>query len=1422
MPLNASRVPWTLDLWRSLATLANCAAAGLLGVSQPTSAADGKFVNISTRALVETGDEVMIGGFVIAGGPAEVLIQAIGPELAERGISNALGDPVLTVVDTTDSNNHIEVVVNDNWEDTQGEEIADLWGEHLPLTVSSLSSAAFLTLEPGNYTAKVEGKNGTAGVAIVEVYEIDSSDADGKFVNLSTRALVGTGEEVMIGGFIIEEGARHVLIQAVGPELAERGISNALGDPVLTVTNTTDPGNHRELLVNDNWEDSQGQVVTDLWGGSPPLAAGSLSSAVVLTLEPGNYTAKVEGKDGTAGVAIVEVYETVSSDAGSPDREALAALYHAMDGANWTRSNRWGTNAPLDQWYGVRVDDWGRVTSLNLWESQLSGPISAELGNLANLQSLFLHNNNLSGPIPAELGNLASLQSLWLYSNNLSGPIPTKLGGLSNLRLLWLHDNQLSGPIPTELSELSNLTSLSLSSNLLSGPVPTELSELSKLTSLWLGHNQLNGTIPAEFGELSNLRFLDLSDNQLSGTIPVELGDLGDVLLVLDLSNNQLSGPIPAELGQLTNLVRLSLSNNQLSGPIPAELGNPANLEAIYLGGNQFSGCIPNGLREVEENDFFHLGLPYCGTISSDRAALVALYNATDGPNWTNSANWLTDAPLGDWEGVTTDATTGRVVGLDLSENNLTGPIPPELADLGDVLLVLDLADNQLSGPIPAELGNFVNLEAIYLGGNQFYGCIPNGLWDVAEGDLSTLGLQDCGTIASDRAALVALYNATDGTNWANSANWLTDAPLGVWEGVTTDATTGRVVDLDLGENDLTGPIPAELGNLAYLEELWLPRNNLTGLIPAELGNLANLERLLLYGNQLNGPIPAELGNLANLETLSLSGNQLSGPIPAELGNLANLEELVLSENQLSGPIPAELGRLTSLKWLYLGNNQLSGPIPPELSDLYVLLVLDLADNQLSGPIPAELGNLANLQAIYLGGSQFSGCIPNGLREVARGDLSTLGLPYCGTIASDRTALVALYNATDGPNWANSDNWLTDGPLGDWEGVTTDATTGRVVGLDLAGNNLTGPIPHKLGDLGYVLLVLDLSDNQLSGPIPAELGNFVNLEAIYLGGNQISGCIPNRLREVAEGDLSTLGLQDCGTISSDRAALVALYNATDGTNWDSSRNWLTDAPLGRWWRVTADATGRVVGLDLAGYNLTGPIPAALGNLGYLETLSLSRNKLNGPIPIELGNLANLESLYLYDNQLSGPIPAELGDLANLKDLRLYDNQLSGLIPAELGNLANLKWLNLRDNLLTGPIPAELGNLANLEAIYLRGNQFSGCIPNELREVPRDDLLTLGLPYCGTISSDRAALVALYNATDGPNWTNSVNWLTDAPIGDWQGVTTDAITGGWLALPLPGTTSPGRYRPHWATSLISKPFTFVAINSRGASRIGCGM
>ena len=570
--------------------------AGLLVVSQPTSAADGEFVNISTRALVETGNEVMIGGFIIRDGPKYVLIQALGPELVNRGVSNFLADPVLRVI----GGDGKQLAANDNWDDTQGPLISDAWNGQPPFAPGSLDSAVILTLNPGNYTAIAEGKDGATGVALVEVYDIDSSGTDGEFVNISTRALVETGDEVMIGGFIVRDGPKYVLIQALGPELVHRGVSNYLADPVLRVIG----GDGKQLAVNDNWDDTQGPLISDAWNGQTPFAPGSLDSAVILTLNPGNYTAIVEGKGGATGVALVEVYGIDSVGSENSDFMALTALYNATDGANWNDRTNWLSDAPLEQWYGVTVDGNGRVIHLHLSGNQLSGPIPAQLANLNNLEKLILDNNQLSGPIPAELGRLTNLQRLALAGNQLGGPIPEELGNLANLQWLHLDDNQLNGTIPVKLGLLTSLKGLGLQANQLGGPIPAELGRLTNLEVLHLNNNQLNGAIPVELGNLANLGWLWLSDNQLSGAIPVELGKLAN-LQWLWLSNNRHSGAIPAQLGNLANLQWLNLRFNQLSGPIPVQLGNLANLQRLDLQFNQLSGPIPVQLGNLANLEIF-------------------------------------------------------------------------------------------------------------------------------------------------------------------------------------------------------------------------------------------------------------------------------------------------------------------------------------------------------------------------------------------------------------------------------------------------------------------------------------------------------------------------------------------------------------------------------------------------------------------------------------------------------------------------------------------------------------------------------------------------------------------------------------------------------------------------------------------------
>jgi type VI secretion system secreted protein VgrG len=263
------------------------------GLSSPTpTPSPAQLLNISTRLNVQTGDNVAIAGFIITGNASKkVIVRGIGPSIV--GLTPLLADPVLELHGASGA----LITGNDNWKDTQEAEI-------IASTISptnALESAIVATLPPDAYTAILSGKNGTTGIGLVEMYDLDAA-SDSKLANLSTRGFVQTGNDVMIGGFIFGDGtaSENVLIRGIGPSLP--GIANVLADPTLKLYD----GNGTLLMFDDNWQDDALQAAAIAATGIPPQNA--LESAIVATLPPGVYTAIVSGNNGGTGVALVEVY----------------------------------------------------------------------------------------------------------------------------------------------------------------------------------------------------------------------------------------------------------------------------------------------------------------------------------------------------------------------------------------------------------------------------------------------------------------------------------------------------------------------------------------------------------------------------------------------------------------------------------------------------------------------------------------------------------------------------------------------------------------------------------------------------------------------------------------------------------------------------------------------------------------------------------------------------------------------------------------------------------------------------------------------------------------------------------------------------------------------------------------------------------
>ena len=248
--------------------------------------------NISTRALVQTGNNVLIGGFVISGtGGKKVLIRGIGPSLPAV-VPNRMQDPMISLHDSTTA----EIASNDNWQtDPNASQIP------MPLQPGDPRDSAILTtLQPGGYTAIVSGAGGTTGVALVEVYDMDPA-ATSQLANISTRGLVQTGDFVMIGGFVATGTSNiDVLIRATGPSLAAAGIANTLPDPTVGVFNA----DGMQIGFNDNWRDTQ-EAQIQATGNAP---TNDLESAILVSLAPAGYTAIVKDKNGASGIGIVEVF----------------------------------------------------------------------------------------------------------------------------------------------------------------------------------------------------------------------------------------------------------------------------------------------------------------------------------------------------------------------------------------------------------------------------------------------------------------------------------------------------------------------------------------------------------------------------------------------------------------------------------------------------------------------------------------------------------------------------------------------------------------------------------------------------------------------------------------------------------------------------------------------------------------------------------------------------------------------------------------------------------------------------------------------------------------------------------------------------------------------------------------------------------
>ena len=1029
-------------------------------------------------------------------------------------------------------------------------------------------------------------------------------------------------------------------------------------------------------------------------------------------------------------------------------------LLAARDVLAGTAPLNWSTDTRIADWSGVVVRGTpGRVTELRLSGLGLTGQIPPELGELPDLQHLDLSDNQLAGVIPAELGDLVNLQELYLEGNRLTGCVPDGLrdvpnNDLESLGLSFCSEHPcLSGGAVMDannlglmadcvtlleardtLTETASLnweaaTPITLWDGVIVDGTPQRVTELN------LAERGLMGEIPAELGNLGGLQHLSLWKNQLTGDIPTELGNLAS-LQSLDLSLNQLTGVIPTELGSLANLSQLELIANQLTGEIPPELGNLANLRWLLLWENQLTGVIPTELGNLSNLRVLSLSSnQLMGEIPAklgNLSNLERLYlssNQLTGviPTELSNLSNLQSLDLYDnrltGEIPTELGNLSNLQGLVFSSNQLTGEIPAELGDLSN-LIVLSLWGNQLTGRIPTELEYLSKLQTLWLGGNSLSGCIPPALREVPKNDLDDLGLSICSVSLPGAPTIdtVASGMATLVISWRPPSN--------------RGGTAITSYDLRYVETAADDTMDS---NWTVKEDVWTAGSGTLRYVLTGLTADAEYDIQVRAVNSVgDGPwsetttgAPAGAGDCA-------TGRAVSDP-SNNPGLVSDCQTLLAVRDVLASPFADGKPRLNwspdtpITDWDGIDDDSLEGS-PTRLTRLY------LNGLGLDGMIPSELSDLSALKVLHLHDNELTGTIPPALGGLPK-------LTYLFAHNNDLTGSIPT-------------------ELGELTLLKR---------LFLHSNNLTGSIPVELGKLAR-LTHLWLKDNDLTGEIPSALGNMTSLDWLHIAENDISGGIPAEL----------------GTLTK----LRRLYVYEN--------------------------------------DLSGPLPGELGGLTRLTHIVAQENDLSGEIPAELGNLTNLVWLGLYDNDLEGEIPEELGGLSKLQRLYLHHNELSGEIPEELGNLSDMTNLWLNHNYLSGQIPESLGDLTNLTRLRLAGNDFTGCLPAGLAAVSNSDADQLGLETCadtnsGSVSdaqdmlthgegndplsstasetpagagdcatgravsdpsnnpglvSDCQTLLAVRDVLASPlaDGEPRLNWSSDTPITDWDGIGDDSLQG----------------------------------------------
>lgn len=428
------------------------------------------------------------------------------------------------------------------------------------------------------------------------------------------------------------------------------------------------------------------------------------------------------------------------------------------------------------------------------------------------------------------------------------------------------------------------------------------------------------------------------------------------------------------------------------------------------------------------------------------------------------------------------------------------------------------------------------------------------------------------------------------------------------------------------------------------------------------------ITKLNFSGFGLNGTLPVTIGSFTDLTSLNLGSNpNLTGALPEELGNLVNMEGFLAVTTGLSGSLPASMGQWTKLTNLQLNKNNISGTIPEEWAGMTALKSFGMFSTQISSPLP---------DAIFT------------------------SWKHIGSIL--------LY---DNPNLTGS----LPAAIGN---ITTDNT---LLSIHLYECNFTGGIPSEWGNIPDVSKQLRVYGNKLTEPVPLAILNHPCWTTDRWDSYKTNSDI-HYIRTQQDGVFLELEVVP----NAQRDVLMALYNALDGDNWTAAKktNWNTDEPISTWGGVTVE-NDAITKLNFSGFNLNGTLPDAIGAFPLLISLNLGSNaKLTGPLPAAIGNLTNLETFTAVTTGLQGPLPKEMGNLTKLTNLQLNNNKITGTIPKEWAGMESLKSFGMFNTLIESPLPDEIfTSWKHVGSILLNSNpNLKGALPEALGRMTTDNTL----------------------------------------------------------------------------------------------------